>query len=67
MVAEVIDVRVGAALSRKQVDRSVFAADIDERLGLITCERALFGPDFANSHEQIATSAATMSSEPFAT
>ena len=34
---------VEAVLSRREIDGCVLTADLDERLGLITCRRALFG------------------------
>ena len=38
----VVDVCVQDVLSRGKIDRRVRTADIDEGLGIITCERALF-------------------------
>ena len=39
---EVVSVRVEVASSRRYDNRSVLAADFDESLGLVTCERGLF-------------------------
>ena len=40
---DVINVSAETVLSRREVDQRMLAADLDQAVGLITCERALFG------------------------
>ena len=39
---DVINVSAETVLSRREVDQRMLAADLDQAVGLITCERALF-------------------------
>ena len=39
---EIVEIRDETTRSRKKVVRVVLAADLDERLGLINCEKGLF-------------------------